>query len=280
MRAWKRLRTSSSGETDVTRCLEYVTETEASSIARALVGTEDLSDESVEFLTRGGAPDGRYARLRGRRTMALGGTVHEKVTVPVDDFPPCVRDVLEAVSRDATRALSSSSSRDEPDAEDADDRSTPTTTRPLRLNHALVNVYERTDGIMAHEDGPLYRDCAAILSLGASRAMTFEPKRISDDDDARTDATASSTASSFEVFLPHRSLLVFTGDAYRAYLHSIASGVDVDVKSRGGAASLNPEDWPEHADVAPRIGRRVSLTMRQVLNVARSLSFLTTGRGR
>jgi len=257
-------------------CLEYVTETEASSIARALVGTEDLSDGSVAFLTRGGAPDGRYARLRGRRTMALGGTVHEKVTVPVDDFPPCVRDVLEAVSRDATRALSSSSS-----SAAADDRSPPpppppTTTRPLRLNHALVNVYERTDGIMAHEDGPLYRDCAAILSLGASRAMQFEPKRRSDDHDARTDATASS----FEVFLPHRSLLVFTGDAYRAYLHSIASGVDVDVKSRGGAASLNPEDWPEHADIAPRIGRRVSLTMRQVLNVARSLSFLTTGRGR
>jgi alkylated DNA repair protein alkB family protein 6 len=279
MRAWKRLRTSSSGETDVTLCLEYVTETEASSIARALVGTGDLSDGSVAFLTRGGAPDGRYARLRGRRTMALGGTVHEKVTVPVDDFPPCVRDVLEAVSRDATRALSSSSSRDAPDEEDAEKRSaTTTTTRPLRLNHALVNVYERTDGIMAHEDGPLYRDCAAILSLGASRAMQFEPKRSSDDHEARTDAAASSTAaSSFEVFLPHRSLLVFTGDAYRAYLHSIASGVDCDVKSLG---SLNPEDWPDHADVAPRIGRRVSLTMRQVLNVARSLSFLTTGRGR
>lgn len=275
MRAWKRLRTSSSGETDVMVCLEYVSETEASSIARALVGTEDLSDGSVAFLTRGGAPDRRYARLRGRRTMALGGTVHEKVTVPVNDFPPCVRDVLEAVSRDATRALSSSSSSSRAE-EDADDRSTtPTTTRPLRLNHALVNVYERTDGIMAHEDGPLYRDCAAILSLGASRSMTFEPKRRSDDDDA-----SSTAASSFEVFLPHRSLLVFTGDAYRAYLHSIASDVDVDVKSRGGAASLNPEDWPDHADVAPRIGRRVSLTMRQVLNVARSLSFLTTGRGR
>ena len=45
------------------------------------------------------------------------------------------------------------------------------------------------------------------------------------------------------------------------------------MKSLGGAASLNPEDWP--APTQRRIGRRVSLTMRQVVNLTRSLSFLT-----
>ena len=62
-------------------------------------------------------------------------------------------------------------------------------------------------------------------------------------------------------------------DAMRALVRY--GNVDVDVKSLGGAASLNPEDWPENADTAPRIGRRVSLTMRQVVNLTRSLSFLT-----
>ena len=70
---------------------------------------------------------------------------------------------MEAVSRDATPLGDAKRARDARDGENE------TATRPLTLNHALVNVYERTDGIMAHEDGPLYRDCAAILSLGASR---------------------------------------------------------------------------------------------------------------
>ena len=267
MRAWKRLRTSSDGDSDVMLCLEYVDEVFAREIARELVGTEDLNDENDSDFGAHRVNGARYARVRGRRTMSLGGTVHEKMTVARDDFPRSVRRTMEAVSRDATRALG--------DARDGENK---TATRPLTLNHALVNVYERTDGIMAHEDGPLYRDCAAILSLGASRAMTFAPKRrAADDTDARASTTApeSTSSSSFEVFLPHRSLLVFTGEAYRAYVHGIARDVDVDVKSLGGAASLNPEDWPENADTAPRIGRRVSLTMRQVVNLTRSLSFLT-----
>ena len=274
MRAWKRLRTSSEGDADVMLCLEYVDEVSARDIARELVGTEDLNDEDDSDIWAHRVNGARYARVRGRRTMSLGGTVHEKMTVARDDFPRSVRRTMEAVSRDATRALGDAK-RARGDARDGENE---TATRPLTLNHALVNVYERTDGIMAHEDGPLYRDCAAILSLGASRAMTFAPKRrAADDTDARASTTApeSSSSSSFEVFLPHRSLLVFTGEAYRAYVHGIARDVDVDVKSLGGAASLNPEDWPENADTAPRIGRRISLTMRQVVNLTRSLSFLT-----
>ena len=182
MRAWKRLRTSSEGDADVMLCLEYVDEVSARDIARELVGTEDLNDEDDSDIWAHRVNGAKYARVRGRRTMSLGGTVHEKMTVARDDFPRSVRRTMEAVSRDATRAL-----RDAKRARgDARDGENETATRPLTLNHALVNVYERTDGIMAHEDGPLYRDCAAILSLGASRAMTFAPKRrAADDTDAR-----------------------------------------------------------------------------------------------
>ena len=44
-------------------------------------------------------------------------------------------------------------------------------------NHVLVNLYERGEGIMPHEDGPLYYPGACILSLGGPAVMRFHPKR-------------------------------------------------------------------------------------------------------
>ena len=76
MRAWKRLRTSSDGDADVMLCLEYVDEVSARDIARELVGTEDLSDEDDSDIWAHRVNGAKYARVRGRRTMSLGGTVH------------------------------------------------------------------------------------------------------------------------------------------------------------------------------------------------------------
>ena len=118
----------------------------------------------------------------------------------VDDsggrFPSATNDG--AVSRDATPLRDANARGDAADSENE------TATRPLTLNHALVNVYERTDGIMAHEDGPLYRDCAAIYRRRVSRDNVAQ-RRAADDTDARaatTTAPESSSSSSFGVFLP------------------------------------------------------------------------------
>lgn len=43
------------------------------------------------------------------------------------------------------------------------------------LNHVLVNEYRPGEGIMSHQDGPLYAPAVAILSLGTPVVMRFTP---------------------------------------------------------------------------------------------------------
>ena len=43
-------------------------------------------------------------------------------------------------------------------------------------NHVLVNSYAPGQGIMAHEDGPIYFPCACIVSLGEAAIMRFHRK--------------------------------------------------------------------------------------------------------
>ncbi|TYZ67927.1 hypothetical protein PybrP1_012467 [[Pythium] brassicae (nom. inval.)] len=111
-----------------------------------------------------------------------------------------------------------------------------------RPNHALINEYGVGEGILPHEDGPSYFPLVAIVSTGAESTVTFEPHRrwlesaSKNSDGAAGDENAlSSGRRSFR--LARRSLLLFTGDAYTKYLHSI-DGVEA--------------------------GKRVSLTIRHV----------------
>lgn len=101
------------------------------------------------------------------------------------------------------------------------------------------------EGILPHEDGPSYFPFVAIVSTGADSAVTFEPHRrwlesvpTNGNGPPRDDETERTRPSGRRSFrLARRSLLLFTGDAYAKYLHSI-DGVEV--------------------------GKRVSLTIRHV----------------
>ena len=220
MRAWKRLRTSSEGDADVMLCLEYVDEVSARDIARELVGTEDLDRRDDSDIWAHRVNGAKYARVRGRRTMSLGGTVHEKMTVARDDFPRSVRRTMEAVSRGRARAL------------DGETRVV-TRRRETRDRDASVDAESRArERVRTHGWNHGARGRSAVSRLRGDfiarrdlRDGVGAERRAADDTDARaatTTAPESSSSSSFEVFLPHRSLLVFTGEAYRAYVHGIA----------------------------------------------------------
>jgi len=112
-------------------------------------------------------------------------------------------------------------------------------------NHVLINSYSSGQGIMSHQDGPLYCPAVAILSLGAPAIIRFTKKRKSIDDDAKDEeeeeeeeekpTTTTTTTPSPErcsgsgvlatrtvsVVLPPRSLFIFKDDAYEQYLHGI-----------------------------------------------------------
>nr|XP_045368873.1 alpha-ketoglutarate-dependent dioxygenase alkB homolog 6 isoform X3 [Camelus bactrianus] len=53
----------------------------------------------------------------------------------------------------------------------------------LPANHVLVNQYLPGEGIMPHEDGPLYYPTVSTISLGSHTMLDlYEPRQPEDDD--------------------------------------------------------------------------------------------------
>ncbi|GAB4816066.1 hypothetical protein N2152v2_003112 [Parachlorella kessleri] len=138
-------------------------------------------------------------------------------------------------------------------------------------NHVLVNAYLPGEGIMPHEDGPLYHPAVCILSLGSPAILRFWRKggcseantsHQADIDAASPIASCSGRQLAASVICEPRSLLIFQGDAYTACLHgidfAIAETVDCSCLN-AGACGLRP------GDRVPRRGERTSLTIRRVL---------------
>ena len=178
------------------------------------------AEEEAALLAAATGPAARWTQVSGRRLQALGGTVHEAAGLLPAPLPKWVRPLLARLQAHAGVWGSA------------------------ELNHVLVNRYDAGEGILQHQDGPLYFPAVAILSLGATAAMAFTPHpRLRD-------------AAPVSVWLPRRSLLLFADEAYTEYLHGIPAR---DVDHMGGAGEVRRE------------GTRVSLTCRSVLKVRRNL---------
>ncbi len=118
-------------------------------------------------------------------------------------------------------------------------------------NHVLVNEYLPGQGIDAHRDGPLYLPVVAILSLGSNCAFQFVE-----------DAPARRVLA--ELLLPPRGLLVFCDDAYTTHLHTVPARTHDAGCMVGGGGAIRLDAC--EGEPPPR-GRRVSLTVRRVLDV-------------
>lgn len=129
---------------------------------------------------------------------------------------------------------------------------------PQGANHVLINEYEPGQGIMSHQDGPVYESAVGILSLGSPTVMDFHRRRESDDPDSGERVPAAS------VLLPPRSLLIFKDDAYTECLHGIEAAVEEPL----GGSVVNPNASNEPGlKIVRRTGIRLSLTIRRVLKV-------------
>ena len=73
-------------------------------------------------------------------------------------------------------------------------------------------------GIMPHKDGPLYHPRVAILSLGSHTVMEFY-RHLNDSQHDPDNGRPHQPALS--LFLPPRSLFVFTDALYADYFHCI-----------------------------------------------------------
>lgn len=121
---------------------------------------------------------------------------------------------------------------------------------PIEPNHVLVNEYDPGQGILPHEDGPLYFPQVAIVSLGSGLVLDFLSKHSRE----RVES----------VLLQPRSLFIFRDDAYRTYLHTIAERTTDFIDEK----VVNIHSVP-NVQVGSTIQRtrRVSLTIRIVRKV-------------
>ncbi|XP_057707484.1 alpha-ketoglutarate-dependent dioxygenase alkB homolog 6 [Corythoichthys intestinalis] len=128
-------------------------------------------------------------------------------------------------------------------------------------NHVLVNEYKPGEGIMPHEDGPLYYPTVTTINLGSHTLLDFyTPVGRSEDDDI---SASEDERHLFSLLLRPRSLLVLQDDAYRNLLHGIKAH-DLDVLTNKvlnlNAAQARPGETLTR-------GTRVSLTIRHVPKV-------------
>jgi alkylated DNA repair protein alkB family protein 6 len=198
------------------------------------------TDEEYEILAQCMRPGARWTSLSGRRVQTLGGLVHERAGLLPAPLPGWVRPLL--------------------------CRLQPLLSGAPLLNHVLINAYAAGEGILAHQDGPLYFPAVAIVSLGAHGVMQFTPHvRLLDGA-----AEQTKTPPTLRVWLPPRSLLLFRGGAYEHYLHGIEA-VSEDVP----ASCCNPHDaageGEQYDRALPRKGQRLSLTCRAVLKTRKGL---------
>ncbi|XP_048966512.1 alpha-ketoglutarate-dependent dioxygenase alkB homolog 6 isoform X2 [Canis lupus dingo] len=153
----------------------------------------------------------------------------------------------------------------------------------LPANHVLVNQYLPGEGIMPHEDGPLYYPTVSTISLGSHTMLDlYEPRQPKDDDPAEQPPDFWGPADlepapqprapprpATSLLLEPRSLLVLRGTAYTRLLHGIAAArVDaLDATSLPPNAAACPSARPGASLVR---GTRVSLTIRRVPRVLRT----------
>lgn len=126
-------------------------------------------------------------------------------------------------------------------------------------NHVLVNEYKAGEGIMPHEDGPLYHPTVTTLNLGSHALLDFYAPV----------GEAPQTEESrflFSLLVQPRSLLILQDEMYQRLLHGIRPRQQ-DALSQ---AVLNlPAAGAQPGETLSR-GTRVSLTIRHVPKVMKA----------
>mmetsp|Transcript_28745 Transcript_28745/g.80933 ORF Transcript_28745/g.80933 Transcript_28745/m.80933 type:complete len:236 (-) Transcript_28745:383-1090(-) len=185
----------------------------------------------------------KWTQVSGRRLQNHGGIVHSTGCLIAQPLPSWLRPVAERMHRD-TGIFGG----EEP-------------------NHVLINSYQPGEGIMPHEDGPLYHPGVCILSLGAPAVVHFFEKPGHSTGEGGEDNRGARQARGSVACMP-RSLLVFSGEAYTNCLHGINEAHEevVDKHTMNlEAVGLRP------GDALPRGGERISFTVRRVLKVKKNL---------
>ncbi|XP_064403385.1 alpha-ketoglutarate-dependent dioxygenase alkB homolog 6-like [Halichondria panicea] len=126
-------------------------------------------------------------------------------------------------------------------------------------NHVLVNEYTPGQGIMPHQDGPLYYPTVSTISLGSHTLLDF----YRPVPDSTKDGDASLESRYFlSVLLEPNSLLILKDAMYQTFLHGIAETKEDVVSDK----ICNLSHLSKPVNIGDHLNRstRVSLTIRFV----------------
>ncbi|XP_077435948.1 putative RNA/DNA demethylase ALKBH6 [Vanacampus margaritifer] len=187
------------------------------------------------------SPKPKWTQLSGRRLQNWGGLPHHKGMLE-EKMPAWLHTYCQKVSSHG--AFSGKTA-----------------------NHVLVNEYKPGEGIMPHEDGPLYHPTVTTITLGSHTLLDFYTPvgRPAGDDDVAV-SSSEDDRHLFSLLLRPRSLLVLQDDSYRNLLHGIGAR-EVDVLT-DKMVNLDPAG-AQPGETLTR-GTRVSLTIRHVPKVLKT----------
>ncbi|KAI0227891.1 Fe2OG dioxygenase domain-containing protein [Lamellibrachia satsuma] len=154
-----------------------------------------------------------------------------------------------------------------------------------RANHVLVNEYQPGQGIMPHEDGPLYYPTVSNLTIGSHSVLKFyhpvadeksSPCIIQAVGNHAEPLQQTPLDSSFDsrhfasMLLERRSLFLMQDDMYTKYLH----GIDELASDTIDEKSVNIDRCQSNVGDTLERSVRVSLTIRHVPNVLKTKIFI------
>ncbi|XP_054855406.1 alpha-ketoglutarate-dependent dioxygenase alkB homolog 6 [Eublepharis macularius] len=190
-----------------------------------------------------GAPKPKWIQLSRRRLQNWGGLPHPKGMV-LEKLPPWLQAYTDKVS-----SLGVFGGK--------------------LANHVLVNEYLPGEGIMPHEDGPLYFPTVTTINLGSHTLLDFyHPVSRGQQTEDREEPTPQSEEERhfLSLLLKPRSLLVLQEDMYIRYLHGIRSVTEDTITEKVANVGMCSS---ELGDTLCR-GTRVSLTIRHVPKVLKT----------
>ncbi|XP_061452737.1 alpha-ketoglutarate-dependent dioxygenase alkB homolog 6 isoform X1 [Rhineura floridana] len=193
------------------------------------------------------APKPKWTQLSGRRLQNWGGLPHPKGMI-LEKLPPWLQAYADKVS-----SLEVFGGK--------------------LANHILVNEYRAGEGIMPHEDGPLYFPTVTTINLGSHALLDFYHPVSRGQQTEGKEGPAPQTEEQrhfLSLLLKPRSLLVLREDMYTHYLHGILPIAKDTVTEKVANASMCDT---ELGNTLHR-GTRVSLTIRYVPKVLKTSVFL------
>ncbi|XP_063289290.1 alpha-ketoglutarate-dependent dioxygenase alkB homolog 6 isoform X2 [Pelobates fuscus] len=212
---------------------------------------EFISEQEEEYLLRQvyNAPKPKWTQLSGRKLQNWGGLPHPRGMV-LEKLPSWLQTYTEKIS--SLGAFGDYSA-----------------------NHVLVNEYKSGEGIMPHEDGPLYYPTVTTISLGSHIVLDFYlPVDRECLEDQQLGSKSEDQRHVFSLLLEPRSLLLLREDLYTRYLHGIRP-VMCDTLSHTVA---NLAQCSASSEETLQRGTRVSLTIRYVPKVLKTSLFFGKGR--